>query len=353
MEKIRCIYSDNHIRDISAAVRREMDGSHVQLKTGSQIAITAGSRGISNIKEVIREIVRWVKEQGACPFIIPAMGSHGGATAEGQKRVIESYGITEEYTGAPIKATMEVVEIDRGDLENRVFTDKYAYEADGIIIVNRIKAHTDFHGPTESGIMKMCVIGLGNQAQALEIHKRGLYGLKELIPKTARHVLEKTNIILGVALVENACDRTMAVRAVKPQDFERQEEALLALSRANMPSIPFDDIDILIVDEMGKDISGVGIDTNLIGRIRIQNETERGKTPMVAGTDEEAVAWALRVCGAKKRADVRMVRIRNTLHPDVMNISLNLYEEIRGRADIERVGASSLAFDENGRICAF
>ncbi len=202
------------LEDVGAAVLDELHAHESRIAPGARIGIAVGSRGVANLESVVRTITAWVKAQGAQPFIIPAMGSHGGGTAQGQAAVLASYGITENSVGAPVRATMETVELTPNGNMNRVFMDRYAYESDGVILVNRIKVHTDFHGPYESGLVKLSVIGLGKHAQALEIHSFGVYGLRERIPETAKVILGTGKVLLGIGLVENAYDETMLVRAL-------------------------------------------------------------------------------------------------------------------------------------------
>ncbi len=404
--KVRQFFNREHIEDIEDKVREEILGSGVRIKPGSYIAIAAGSRGIRNIHRIVRATVDVVKEFGGRPFIVPAMGSHGGATAEGQKELLEGYGITEEYTGAPIRSSMEVVELPSNGLENRVYMDKLAYSADGTIVINRVKPHTDFHGDIESGLLKMCVIGLGKHKQAIEIHKFGTYGLKYLIPPTAKRIIEYGNIILGIGIVENAYDETMIISAVKPEDFEREDKRLLDIARENMPCLPVDKLDILIVDEMGKDISGAGMDTNIIGRIYIDGETEperpkitrivvtdltekahgnaigigladlttrrlvnkidfnatyqnavtstflhRGKIPVIAEDSKTAIEWALMTCGPIDISNARIIRIKNTLSLNELYISKSILEEIKNK--IEIIGDFTDILDEKGELIKF
>ncbi|TDT62762.1 DUF362 domain-containing protein [Fonticella tunisiensis] len=408
MIKIRQHFNREHIEDIEGTVKEQIKSSGIKIERGSRIAIAVGSRGVANIHRIVKATVEWIKEAGGEPFIVPAMGSHGGATADGQRAVLEGYGVTEEYTGAPIKSSMETVELPQGNLINKVYMDKYAYEADGTIIINRIKVHTDFHGPTESGLMKMCVIGLGKHKQALEIHRYGVYGLKELIPKTARQVLKHGNIILGIAVVENAYDETAIIRALRPSEIEVEEIKLLSYSRKNMPRIPFDKLDVLIVDEMGKNISGTGMDTNIINRIKIKNEPEpegikitnivvsdlteeshgnalgmgladfitrkfadkidfkatyentitstfieRAKMPIVGETDRDAIQYALRTCGPIDIKNARIVRIKNTLKLDEIYVSSSLLQEIQDKPGIDIVGEFVDILNEKGELTEF
>lgn len=404
--KVRQFFNREHIEDIENKVREEILKSGIKIKPGSEIAVAVGSRGIRNIHRIVKTTVDVVKGLGGRPFIVPAMGSHGGATAEGQKEILESYGITEDYVGAPIKSSMDVVELPSDGLKNKVYMDRLAYSADGTIIINRIKPHTDFHGEIESGLLKMCVIGLGKHKQAIEIHRFGTYGLRYLIPPTARRIIEHGNIILGIGIVENAYDETMIISAVRPEDFEREDKRLLQIARENMPSLPVDTLDVLIVDEMGKDISGAGMDTNIIGRIYIDGEEEperpkitrivvtdltekthgnaigvgladlitrrlfdkidfkatyqnavtstflhRGKIPIIAENPEMAIKWALMTCGPIEISHARIVRIKNTLNLNEIYVSKSVLDEIKDRVEV--IGEFIDICDERGELVDF
>jgi hypothetical protein len=375
---------------IEKIVKQQFVDSGVAVKKGSRIAIAVGSRGIANLPRIVKTVVQCVKEMGGEPFIVPAMGSHGGATAEGQKQVLESYRIMEEYVEAPIKSSMEVVELPPGELHNKVYMDKLAYEADGTIVINRVKVHTAFHGAVESGLMKMCVIGLGKHQGALEIHRYGAKGLRELIPPTARQILTHGNIILGIAIAENAYEETAVIKAVQPADFEREDIRLLQWVRDRMPKLPVEQLDVLMIDEFGKNISGTGMDVNIIGRLKIASEPEpespritsiillalsdkshgnangmgladvithrffekidikatyenilttgfleRGKMPIVAATEQQALEYALKPCGIADPEQARLIRIKNTLLLDEIWVSQKVLEEIQGQENIE------------------
>ena len=403
--KIRQRFRAEKLEDIDGALQIELDRCAVRIDRGAHIAIAIGSRGIANIARIVKHVVTWVSRQGGEPFIVPAMGSHGGATAEGQRRVLESYGVTEAYTGAPIRSSMNVVELPHGDLETPVYMDEHASRADGTIVVNRIKPHTSFHGRYESGLMKMIAIGLGKYAQAAAIHQFGVEGLRDLMPRIAGRILQHGNILLGVAILENAYDETLEIRAVPAAAIEAEEPALLDLARANMPHLPVDALDLLIVDEIGKDISGLGLDTNVIGRLKIRGQPEparpsikviiirdlsegshgnatgmgladlatrrlfekidfqavcenvltstfldRGKVPLIAATDFEALEFAFRALGAIDRTEARIVRIKNTLRLDLLHVSPAVLREIEGRSDIEVVGPVPKPFDEQGQL---
>ena len=270
--RIRVHLQEPVLEDVGAHTERQLDLCGVVIAPGSRVAIALGSRGIGDLATVVARVAAWVRRQGAHPFLVPAMGSHGGATAEGQQAVLEAYGLGEEHLGCPIVSTMEVVELPRGECPVPVYTDAAAANAEAIIMVNRVKPHTDFHGPYESGLMKMIAIGLGKQKQADALHAYGQRGLREFMPLVARQVLEHGNVVLGVAIIENALDATMDVRAVPAARIAADEPALLATARAHSPHLPMDALDVLLVDRMGKDISGVGMDTNVIGRMLITGQ---------------------------------------------------------------------------------
>lgn len=248
-----------------------------RIKPGDKIAITAGSRGIANIVEIIAQVVEEVKKCGGEPFIIPTMGSHGGGTAEGQKELLESLGITKETVKAPIRATMEVEQIGETELGTPVYIDKYAYEADGIIVVARVKKHTDHHNKTESGLLKMMTIGLGKQKQAELIHSYGVWGLVNLIPANAKEVIKKANIITGIAIIENALDKTAHIEAIEPHNIPEREAELFKKANTLYPWLPFKTCDVLVINRTGKNISGTGMDTSIIGRNGIWGNPEPEK----------------------------------------------------------------------------
>jgi hypothetical protein len=256
-------------KDVASAVRREMTqmGLERQISAGDSVALTAGSRGIADVVPVLRETVRWLREQGADPFVVPAMGSHGGGTAEGQQAILHSYGITPESVEAPIRASMDVVEIGRHPMGGPVYLDRIAAQANHIGIVARIKPHTGFTGSIESGLVKMMMIGLGKHEGAKEYHRVLVRHAWEPFARTvARTVLERAPIRFGLAIIENALDETAAVEGVAADAFLDREPALLELARKHMPRLPVDEVDLLIIDEIGKDVSGAGADTNVIGR---------------------------------------------------------------------------------------
>ncbi|MDW7658665.1 MAG: DUF362 domain-containing protein [Bacillota bacterium] len=403
--KVRQSFPTNQLTDIERTVRQEIDRVGLLITPGAHIAITVGSRGIANLDRIVRATVDAVKARSASPFIIPAMGSHGGATAAGQTDVLAGYGITEAAVGAPVRSSMEVVELPQGSIGHKLYQDKLAYEADGIIVLNRVKVHTDFHGNTESGLLKMCVIGLGKHKQALAVHRYGVHGIRDLLPAAAEQIIRSSKIILGLGIVENAYDQTSVIRAVLPQEMRQEEMKLLDICRQNMPKLPIDQLNLLIVDQMGKEISGSGMDTNIIGRMAIRGEpepvvpdirtlvvtdlsaathgnasgmgladfitkrlqekidfqatyeniltstfSERGKMPIVAETDRQAVGFAMRTWGPVDPEDAAIARIRDTLHLEYLYVSRPVLNQC---AQLEQLGDEQEQFDADGTLRPF
>ncbi len=389
--------------DVAAAVWAQLEASglraRVAMTAGARVAMTAGSRGICNRVEILRACAEWLRAAGAAPFIVPAMGSHGGATAEGQTALLARLGITEASIGCPICATMDVVELGRlGDADaTPVYLNRLAAEADGgILVVNRIKPHTSFTAPIESGLAKMCAVGLGNREGAAMLHRRGVAGLRDNLVPMARMVVERGRVLAGLAILENACEQTADIVGVAAEGIgAAPEAALLARVRHMVPRLPFEQIDVLVVDEIGKDISGTGMDTSVIGRVRIPTEpdplsprisiivalsltdssmgsgvgvgladlipqrladridtavtytnsltsgligVQRAAIPITLPTPRAAVAAAIRVCGQPNPAAVRLVRIRSTLHLENLAVTAALLPEIAARSDLEVLG---------------
>ena len=412
MYAARVRFPDESVPDVAAGVRNALDGSGLSFAAGAKIAVAAGSRGIASIDLIVRTAVEWLRGRGADPFIVPAMGSHGGATAEGQRDVLASYGITDAAMGAPIRSSMETVRLDSSGSNVGLFMDRHAWESDGVLLVNRVKPHTDYHGFPESGLVKMAVIGLGKHAQALAVHGLGIRGLKEAILPAARRIFASGKIIGGIAVVENAYDRPLRIEAAAAERIETMERELLAVATASMARLPLDEIDLLIVDEIGKDKSGTGLDTNVIGRIRISGEPEpdqprirsiavmrltpashgnalgiglsdvitrelydsidfaatyengltssfceRIKVPYVAADAAEAVRVALRFAGLHPDPDValrsaRIVRIPNTLDLSSMLVSGTAAEALRVRSDVTVSDDPRPLLDPDGRLPA-
>ena len=408
LTKIRQRFERKALPDPIAVLREQLAGLDDLILPGARVAIAVGSRGIDNLQSIVNEGVAYVKGRGAHAFVVPAMGSHGGATAEGQTEVLSTYGVSELTVGAPVRATMETIELPNGDLSFRVFMDRNAFESDGVILINRIKPHTDFHGRYESGLMKMALIGLGKQEGALAIHRFGVYGLRELIEPGARRVLASGKILGGVALVEDAYHQTMCVKVLKTDEIPDEEPRLLELARANMPGLPVKTIDVLVIDRMGKDISGVGMDPNITGRIGVNGEhasaapqigamivcdltdpsrgnaigvgladiitqrlydkierqstyanvitssfLERGKIPVAVPTDREAFEVGYRSCAQPANGRARIIRILDTLHLEDVYVSPAILDELRDAAAIEVVERDVEMFDEAGSLTPF
>ncbi len=369
------------ITDVAAAVAGAFAAVPDAIRPGQRVCLAAGSRGIDRIDEVVRAAVVEVRRRGGEPFIIPSMGSHGGATAEGQTEVLASLGITPEAMGCEIRASMETVQIGMVDDEIPVFIDRIAYEqADVIIPINRVKPHTDFHGPVESGLLKMIAIGMGKQKGADTFHSRGFSRFHELIPAVGRFTLTQVNIPFGLALVENGYARLFQIEAVPAGRIWEREQELCALARAQMARLPLKAMDVLVLDYIGKDISGLGMDSNVVGRyytgptgtgpdiqriiVRDLTETTEGnavgvgmadvvleqavakmdrektymncitaKTPegarvaLTVRSDREAMAVALACCLQVEPEQARIVRVKDTKHLERFFVSEPLLEE--------------------------
>lgn len=293
--RVRQKFEAPRLEDIPGTVQSELArlGLERQVKPGQTVAITAGSRGIANIKVIIKSAVQFFQKLGAKPFIVTAMGSHGGGTAEGQRGIIEGYGITEEYCGCPIKASMETIIVCQTAEGFPVHFDKHASQADHVLVVGRVKPHTDFVGDVESGLMKMMLIGLGKHEGAKVYHRAILdYSFPQIVRSVAGKVLERCHILAGLGIVENGYDETAKIAAVSAHELEARERELLQLARRWMPKLPFQLVDILLIDELGKNISGAGVDTNVVGRKfqyhqAAQDEYPKVKRIAVRGLTEE------------------------------------------------------------------
>src|SRR5918999_878382 len=366
--------------DVRAAVGEALRS--VEVPTGS-VAVGVGSRGVGGISEVVAALVGFLKEAGAEPFVVPAMGSHGASTAEGQARVLAHLGVSEERVGCPVRATMEAVKIGATPTGVEVFMDRNAYEADSVVVVNRIKPHTAFRGEVESGPTKMLAIGLGKQKGAHSVHAAGWGNIHETIPEAARVAVEGGKVAFGLATVENAHEEPCRIVAIPAADLEAGEAPLLEEAKRNLMRLPFDDIDVLVIDEIGKNVSGDGADPNVTGRYpttaasggpRVERMVYLGlteetggnanglgmadvvterlvaamdrpstymnaltsttpqpvKIPMTLPTDEMAIAAALTMCAGVMSSEARLVRIQNTLRLGQMWVSEALLEEVEG-----------------------
>ena len=412
MYKIRQKLEVPVVEDIPGTVRAELlrIGIDKLVKPGQRIALTAGSRGIVNIATILKATADTLKELGAQPFIVPTMGSHGGATAEGQRNVLKNIGITEESTGVPILSSLEVIQIGTTADGVPVYLDKHASEADGILVVARVKPHTDFEGPIESGLMKMMVIGLGKHKGALAAHRGAMTrGFQHTFPSIARIVLKEARIIGGLAVVENAYDQTAKIEAVKREEVEEREMELLVLAKRLIARLPFQEMDILLVDEQGKDITGAGMDPNVIGRIQNRaspeaewpkitriisrdlteathgNATGMGKAdfttrrlfnkidynatyincitggapeaariPMICDSDKQALVYAMTTIGDKNEKTVKLMWIKNTLELEDVLVSEAFLPELKGREDLQILsGPHKMEFDAEGYLVDF
>jgi len=411
MVRIKQVFeTPSPIKDIPLAVRQAVRPLRLALKIrpGETVAVTAGSRGIGNIALITKSVIEELKATGAVPFIVPAMGSHGGADPRGQMDVLRHLGISEDRMGVPIKSSMEVVEIGKA-LEFPVYLDKIASEADHIVLVARIKPHTDFKAEIESGFYKMMAIGLGKHKGALTCHRAfAHYGYPRVLRNVGREVLRKAKIVFGLGVVENAYDQPCKIVAVAPDEMEQKEKALLVLAKSWMAKLPFDEIDVLIVDELGKNISGTGMDTNVIGGLlsgrhrhfgpkvtrivaldltketygnavgigmadfttkRLVEKIDRpmtyvnaltslaphqAKIPPYFETDREAVEAALDSIGLIQRGVAKVVRIKNTLMLGDVDVSEAYLPVLAKRKDLVHVGEpKELQFDEHGNLPPF
>ena len=266
MVEVEQRFPRDRVEDIEGKVRNEVAKLTTEAVAGKRIAVAAGSRGVAAIDRVVKETVATLKDLGAEPFIVPAMASHGGATAEGQIGVLADLGITEEKMGAPIHASMEVIEVGRLDDGMPVFFDKIASQSDGVVLCCRVKPHTDFRGEWESGLLKMLCIGLAKHRGAVEMHAQGFAEFHHLIPEAGKLALETMPILFGVALVENAFHEPMVIEGVHAADFVERDKALQSVAKTNIARLLVPRMDVLLVDEMGKDVSGSGMDPNVTGR---------------------------------------------------------------------------------------
>ncbi len=397
------------VKDLSSAVRRELDRvtRDIKIHTGMRIAIPVGSRGIDRIDEVIKAVADYLKDLKANPFIYPAMGSHGGATPEGQKSILRHYGITEKEMGIPIYASMDVVKLGVTSRGVPVFIDKHAYYADGLVIINRIKTHTKFTGEVESGLFKMMAIGMGKHKGASIYHQAAVdHGMESIILDAGNMVLRKCPVLFGLGIVENGVDRITKLEAFLPDEMLEGEKRLLRFSKKVMAKIPFDSLDLLIIDEIGKDISGTGMDTKVAGRHRDLigdfwihphpkrifvrglspasdgNATgigladfttrsciekidmhktaincltalspEKAALPLSFPTDREAIFQALKTVGLKPTESLRVVHIKNTLQLQKFAISEGLRYELSKFPRISQITPfRDMAFDRDGNL---
>jgi hypothetical protein len=413
MIRVQQKLSTQAVTDIASEVASQFEKLDLRnrARRGASVAVGCSSRGIANYNTIVKATVDCLSQAGLEPFLFPAMGSHGAATAQGQKSVLEGYGITESFVGAPIRSSLETVQVGETEDQVPVFVDRIASEADSIALINRIKPHTDFEHEFESGLLKMMAIGLGKEKGATIYHRAIMtYGYPRVLLSAARQVLDTGKIICGVGIVENGCAQTAGIRVLGADEIITQEKALFEEARRLAPALPFEDVDVLIIDEMGKDISGTGFDTKVVGRIlmplisrepespRVKRivvcdltnksqgnadgvgmadfvtktlvekidfhtlhvnalaggEPERAKIPMTLEDAEKAVQSAIESVGLISGDELKVIRIKNTLKLDVIEVSTAYREEMAERTDLEPLSdARPMRFDRDGNLPPF
>ena len=391
MAKVRQIFETHRVDDVATSVREQLDAPDIgsKISPGAKIAIGVGSRGVANIGEAVGSLVSGIVSRGGEPFVFPAMGSHGGATVEGQTEVLANYGITEARIGAPIRATMDTVVVAELDDGTPLHMDRNAREADGVVLINRIKPHTTFRGDIESGIVKMMVIGMGKINGATVIHNQGMDRFAEVLPVAAELIMQQIPFLFGVALVEDAYENTAIVEAIPPERLVAHESELQARSKELMARLYFEDIDVLVIDRMGKEISGAGFDPNITGRnnrgvvgferprvkkivvLDLSDQThgnacgigvadvitqklfnridigftyanvitsaylDGGLIPIVMPTEKDAVRLAIKTLLRVKPQNARIVRIKDTLTLGEILVSEAMLDEVRDHGGME------------------
>lgn len=408
MVRIRQSYDPSRIEDVPEHIRSRMCRklNHPERFRDKRICITVGSRGIPQLPVIVKTICDQLKEWGAKPFLIPAMGSHGGGTAKGQEEILAGYGITQESMGVPVVASMEAVQY--GTLSNGtpLYCDRHAFESDGIVLLNKVKPHTDFRGPHESGLAKMIAIGLGKHVGASVFHMQGFPEFSKRVPEAAEQFLRKAPVAFGVGVVQNAYDQLCAIEAAEPEHIMELDRELLKMAKERLASFKFNDLDVLVVDEIGKNISGYGQDPNVTGRANGEDEsfkhilklkkmvvlsvTEeshhngsgiaeadvttlrcmRGidwaqvwtnlitsteiqgcKMPMYANNDKEAILLAIRTCNGVDFSRIRLAHIKNTSELHEIEVSRALYESIKDREDVSLSGGPyEMRFDSEQNL---
>lgn len=405
MAKVRMTFPRPRITDVMGEVRAQLERLRLGDLRGKRIALTAGSRGIRDAGRALAGAVSWLRERGAEPLVIAAMGSHGGATSEGQRKLLAHLGITEPSVGASIRTEMDVAELGRTSDGLIAYCDSNAAGCDGILVINRVKPHTGFADPFGSGLMKMLSVGLGKAQGAAQIHRQGPAQMASAIQAVASVLIATGKILGGLAIIENAYDETAAIVAVPAEEFPSRERDLFIEAKRLMPHLPLDDLDLLIVDEIGKNYSGSGMDVNVIGRwrlpgvpepsspriarivaLRLSRESEgnaqgvgladivtrklvdaidpvatyvnsivstfieRAFIPVTMPSDRDAIIAALASLGAADAAAVRAARIHNTLHLEELWLSESLLPEVAGRTDFSIEPGKELAFSAAGDL---
>ena len=417
MLELRQHYPQSPKLNFSDLLQEQFAKSEVltRVTPGMRIAVGVGSRGITNLAEIVKAVLKILSEAGAEPFIVPAMGSHGGATPEGQESVLAEYGITRKALGVPFETSMEVRQIGETPAGRDVVFSVPALQSDGIVVINRVKPHTDFYGTLGSGLQKMLAIGLGKHVGAANAHgAASRLGHEAVIRETAKVILQAAPVLCGVAILEDQHHQTADIEVIGADEIVDREDALLAKARSLMPTLPFEEIDLLIVDEIGKEISGTGMDTNVIGRgvlgyfaslapensmkprifrifVRDLTAATHGngigigladfttsravkalnlrsmyvnaltslglptaKIPMYFDTDREALETAFTSLASPSKRELRVARIVNTLNLDRILISEALAKEVSSRPELTVNGtAREMEFDETGNLLPF
>lgn len=405
---IRQVLDQPVVADIAGTVRAEWERSSLRqrLKRGDRVVVGVGSRGIAGVATIVRTTLDFLRELGTQPFIVAAMGSHGGGNPEGQKQLLGEYGISEEKLGVPVRTEMDVVQIGTNSWGEPVYWDRNAWEADAVVTISRIKPHTDFRGRFESGILKMLVIGLGKRHGAAQHHRWGVRGLRDMLPESGKVILEKTRFLAGLGILENAREETAVLRVLDRDQVMDQEPGLLEQARSIMGRLPFDQLDLLIVGEIGKNYSGAGIDPNVVGRLLIEGEPEaykprvirmcaldlspeshgngtgvgiadlttdrllaaidpvpfrmnnltacflwRSKLPIGFPNDQACIESGIATCWQPNFDDLRLAVIPNTLEMENLWVSPALITEARERKDLEIRGElQPMPFDASGNL---
>ncbi|MBF0707812.1 DUF2088 domain-containing protein [Alkalihalobacillus hwajinpoensis] len=405
--KVKQRFPSGKIENIEKHLTEELKHQLPAVQKGASIAITVGSRGISNRVSIVKTVVDYLKGQGAAPFIIGAMGSHGGGTPEGQMDVLESLGFTEEAIGCPVRTSATVVEVGTTDIGFTLYCDKMAWESDGIIVMNRVKLHTSFRGPNESGLLKMITVGLGKAKGANQLHRQGPPNMSKTVQEVGRGMINTGKILAGIGIVENSFDETAHLEVIHPQSILERERELLLLSKEYFPRIPIEQLDLLIVKKMGKNYSGTGMDTNVLGRTKIfgvpepqtpsfkrigvldlddsshgnatgigladltterlfqkidrqktylncltSTYVQRAMIPMVLDTEQELVNKAIDSLAVEDPTALRVAIIENTLDLETLYLSHNLIEEAGEQIDVMS-DSEPIAFTEDGELNYF
>jgi hypothetical protein len=406
--RVRRTFDQPEVADVAATVAQAIRASSLTARViaGGRVAITAGSRGINGLPVLIKATVDTVRDLGFQPFVVAAMGSHGGGTAEGQRELLAELGVTECSVGCPVRCEMDTVVLGTNSFGLPIHFDQNAFDADGIIVLNRVKPHTSFTGNYESGLLKMIAVGLGKRQGAAQVHRLGLPGLKTLLPEVGAFLLRRTPIALGLAILENASEHTARIVAVEPEEILEVEPQLLDEARRLMGRLPFEQLDVLIVGELGKNYSGTGLDPNVIGRQRVEtvpdlprptitrlavldlsvetrgnalgigladltterlvrgidptpvrvnsltsNFLTRARVPLALPTDRDVIEAALETCWRIDPAEARMALIPNTLELTTLWVTPPLADEVRAHPELtQETDFLPMPFDDQGNL---